>query len=247
MACNVGPDIVRDGLVLHLDSGNQDSFPRSGSTWYDISSYNRDFTLSGVTYGNLGNGSLIFDGADCGYIDISSISSLKIENFLFSNHSIELWFYITTHSAAPGDSTETNQGLITWPGNHNNISINAAGKLIFTMWNSSRTSTTSNTIIDAVPINIWHHAIHVCDYTNSVWTWYVDGVAVKTSNTVATSSMLSLDGNPANRIFVGAARNSGNYQWFLNDGRISVVKLYNRALSSNEILCNYHALKGRFI
>ena len=55
-----GPDIVTDGLVLHLDAANRKSYPGSGSTWYDLSGNNRNGTI---------NGSPVFSN---GYFDITS-------------------------------------------------------------------------------------------------------------------------------------------------------------------------------
>ena len=37
MACNAGPDIIEDGLVLCLDAANINSYPKSGTTWSDLS------------------------------------------------------------------------------------------------------------------------------------------------------------------------------------------------------------------
>lgn len=45
MSCHAGPDIVDDGLVLYLDAANERSYPGSGTTWYDLSGNNNDFTL----------------------------------------------------------------------------------------------------------------------------------------------------------------------------------------------------------
>lgn len=49
----VGPNIVRDGLVLALDAASSRSYPGSGTTWYDLSGNDFHFTLdgSGISYG----------------------------------------------------------------------------------------------------------------------------------------------------------------------------------------------------
>ena len=39
------PPIVTDGLVVHLDAGNSNSYPGSGTTWYDLSGNGNDATL----------------------------------------------------------------------------------------------------------------------------------------------------------------------------------------------------------
>jgi len=39
------PTIVKDGLVLNLDAANKNSYPGYGTTWYDLSGFERDATL----------------------------------------------------------------------------------------------------------------------------------------------------------------------------------------------------------
>ena len=36
MALNYSPRIVRDGLVMSLDAADINSYPRTGTTWYDV-------------------------------------------------------------------------------------------------------------------------------------------------------------------------------------------------------------------
>jgi len=56
MACNAGPKIVNDGLVLALDAGNTKSYPGSGITYVGGTSESSDsssFTLNGLQAGDL--------------------------------------------------------------------------------------------------------------------------------------------------------------------------------------------------
>ncbi len=60
----IGPDIVRDGLVLQLDAANTKSYS-SGTTWSDLSGNGYDFTLdsSGITHNTNGYFTLLDGGA----------------------------------------------------------------------------------------------------------------------------------------------------------------------------------------
>ena len=50
-----GPNIVTDGLVLHLDAANTKSYPGTGTTWYDRSGKGANGTLTnGITWNNKG-------------------------------------------------------------------------------------------------------------------------------------------------------------------------------------------------
>lgn len=42
-----GPNLVTDGLVLYLDAANPDSYPGSGTVWYDLSG-NYNSTINGT-------------------------------------------------------------------------------------------------------------------------------------------------------------------------------------------------------
>ena len=44
MAYFTGPNIVQDGLVLALDAGSTRSYPGTGTTWYDLSGNENNFT-----------------------------------------------------------------------------------------------------------------------------------------------------------------------------------------------------------
>ena len=61
----VSPGIVTDGLVLHLDAGNYQSYPIAGTSWYDLSGYGNNGTLTnGPTYVRDGGGAIDFDGTN---------------------------------------------------------------------------------------------------------------------------------------------------------------------------------------
>ena len=56
--------IVTDGLVLNLDAGFTPSYPKNGTTWYDVGgTYNGTLT-NGPTFSTDGGGSIVFDGVD---------------------------------------------------------------------------------------------------------------------------------------------------------------------------------------
>lgn len=41
----LGPNIVRDGLILYVDAANSKSYPGSGTTWYDLSRNENDVSV----------------------------------------------------------------------------------------------------------------------------------------------------------------------------------------------------------
>ena len=59
--------VNRDGLVCYLDAGNLDSYPTTGTTWYDLSGNGNNGTIyGGTTFSSSNSGILVLDTT--GYI-----------------------------------------------------------------------------------------------------------------------------------------------------------------------------------
>ena len=89
MACNAGPDIIEDGLVLCLDAANINSYPKSGTTWSDLAGAN-DGTMENMTSANYGSdngGVLSFDGTN-EYIVAELASIYKFSCRIFCFHLV---------------------------------------------------------------------------------------------------------------------------------------------------------------
>ena len=56
--------IVQDGLVLNLDAGVNKSYPRNGTTWYDLSNTGNGTLTNGPTFDRGNGGNIILDGSD---------------------------------------------------------------------------------------------------------------------------------------------------------------------------------------
>ena len=72
-----GPNLVTDSLVLTLDAGNVQSYPGSGTAWYDVVGSN-DGLLTGPTFNSGNGGHFVLDGVN-DYIRINQIDSFNIE------------------------------------------------------------------------------------------------------------------------------------------------------------------------
>jgi hypothetical protein len=61
----IPPPIIRNGLVLELDAGNNLSYPGSGTTWSDLSGNGYNSTLTnGPTFNSANGGGIVFDGTN---------------------------------------------------------------------------------------------------------------------------------------------------------------------------------------
>ena len=228
-----GPDIITDGLVLHLDAGNRKSYPGSGSTWYDLSGNGYNGTFNGTTTFDSATKSMSFDSGDNTYISTSF-------NTAYTYITISVWFNAQTQDSNTGsvlrpiimlgDFSQDGPLEISMlrPG------ISSANSIRFQIGydNVSYTYTTSIAYNDQA----WHNVVLVKN--NNSMSVYSDGQhlstqAGDTNNTYDRSSGLRIGGGTS----ITARR-------FL--GRVSQVTVHNKVLSADEIRQNYNALKGRY-
>ena len=109
-----GADFVTDGLILHLDAGNSNSYPGSGSTWFDLSGNNNHATINGPTFSNSQIKHFVLDGSN------DDIASMNLSSY--TNLTIEVWYYdnrtpgqydLLTYNGNSGSYTFTNNNFRT--------------------------------------------------------------------------------------------------------------------------------------
>jgi len=213
----VGENIVTNGLVLYLDAGYNPSYSGSGTNWYDISGYGNNGTLiNGPTFNSGSGGSIVFDGTD-DYVTFSQVPSLT------NQLTMECWFYL---NAIQGQ----NQNRLISNGDNYVIYLASTSQLSFYMSNQGGyIYSTGNTFS-----NSWNHI--VATYNNTNRAIYINGVLKTTSNA---------SGNVPN----GSILNIGAYQnqsVYTINGRMPIMRIYNRGLTDSEVLQNYNSQKGRF-
>jgi hypothetical protein len=229
--------IVTDGLVLALNAADPNSYPGSGTTWRDMSGNGNNGTLTnGPTFNSGNGGSIVFDGAD-DYIALGTPNSLN----LLGTITINSWVKITAFSTVGNIGTIYEKGY-----DNNNDQIffrfrNNAGTQVIdvgTYKGSNNTNyLTTYTIGSSITTGTWNNIVGQYDGTN--WNIYLNSVLV--SSTLQNQGPLTST-SPSS---IGAAFISSGYARFLN-GNIANLQIYNRALSSTEVLQNYNAQKSRF-
>ena len=226
MASNTGPKIATDGLILALDAANYKSYPRSGSTWTDLSGNGYDGTLlNGPTFESGNNGSFAFDGTDeC------ALTSLR-EGVGFC------------------DSISSNEfTVITWfkPSGNNGVICGLAGGIGSTSTFAQYMSgTTLNTVVKGAD-NTIKTGLSTSEYHMVTYTW--DGTTGQGYYNNETPNSLSIGTAAFQSYNFGIAdpRNGtlGNYARF--SGNIPICLVYVKALSTAEVNQNYNATKARF-
>ena len=77
MSYQTGPRIVTNGLVFCVDAADTNSYPGSGTTWFDLSGNGNNGTLNnGPTFNSANRGSIVFDGTN-DWISVTRNSSLS--------------------------------------------------------------------------------------------------------------------------------------------------------------------------
>jgi hypothetical protein len=227
--------IVTQGLVLDLDAGKRDSYIGVGTTWNDISGNRNNGTLvNGPTFNSDNGGSIVFDGTN-DYVKGDSIFSVLNGT---NKSSLSMWVNVTDLLSnrilfhIPRDLTASNSQVL--------IFLRTTGVLDISV---NSTGTFCRSISGSVTSNIWTNIninfdLSQASSANRIRP-YVNGVDV-----------FSVANNPPSAF----PTSTGEY-WLGEEangylvpfkGNISNLILYNRVLTTSEILQNYNATRGRF-
>jgi len=217
------PPVVTDGLVLYLDAASRQSYISGSTVWNDLSGNNNSGTLTnGPTFSSANGGSIVFDGVN---------DFVEVPNFNTANTiTVDVWVKKTSGNSWQG-----------WLGNWNTTGI--GDSWLLTQNNSNRasfyimhTNNVGDNIVDTSGIivgNVWYN--YTGTFSNSTLSLYKNGSLVNSKSTLQNTIY-------QNSLKIWCGRFSGFY---LN-GQLSNGKVYNRALSADEVLQNYNATKGRF-
>ena len=231
-------NIITRGLVLHLDASALESYPSSGTSWYDISGNGNDGTLSnGPTFNSGNQGYIIFDGTN-DYVTTADV------NHGTSEFTLETWVYLS--------SLNTNKTIIKkntdndyWPVFSMVVETDGTFRGYYSSQVYGNCLEGAYTSGGNVVINNWYH---LC------FSKGADGYTTMKlhKNGVSQSYSFYLYGSHINNVcdsskpvLIGIDYDYPNYINPVN-GRIPIVRIYNRQLSDTEILQNYNIQKARF-
>jgi hypothetical protein len=220
--------IVTNGLVLNLDAGKKDSYNQEGTNWNDLSGNRNNGTLTNfgtqTTWNSDNGGSIVFDGTN----DYVTVPNSTLWDFLGS-FSLECWVYVNSYDSFGSfllqqQSAGSNGGVELYVYIDNTVRLNANGGTSMVI--------SSNTFLRGR----WNHVVATYEGTTAK-------IYLNTSN-IGTNVSASPPSNVAGQLRIGSYASFGFYE--LN-GKMSCVRIYNgKALSSQEVLQNYNALKGRY-
>jgi hypothetical protein len=223
MAFANGGRIVTDGLVLSLDAGDRNSYPGTGTTWFDLSGNNNNATLgSSIQMSSLYGGGLVFSNSTT----TPNMTITGNVSFSYTAWTYEIIFVMTNiPSNDPTGIFGITDGSVTSNGFRSAGSyaqFSAGGAWVSAQINNISGFTLAHRIITK-------NSTSLAQYNNGIL--YNTGIIGSGTGTI-TSYSINCNG-------CLSANNSG-------DGTVFLLRIYNRELLSNEITQNYNSLKSRF-
>lgn len=229
MSLNHSPAIVTDGLVLCLDAANVRSYPKSGTTWTDLSTSGNNGTLyNQASYSSANAGVMDFDGTD-DYIDVGS----DIISGTNNNFTVSFW---AVADSKPG----TNQNTALWGWGSNGIGSNGLVCYIDAAQFSHRIAIQKNGGGEYVS---GEYNVQTGVWFNFVYTFSSAGQFHYANGSFLASKAAGANPGSSGSFRVGSSLTGEKFD--LN-GRMNNVLFYSRALAADEVRRNYEATVGRY-
>ena len=214
------PNLVTSNLIMQLDANNVSSYPGSGSTWFDLSSNNNQGTLiNNPTFTSSSPSFFTFNGTNQ-YVNITSSANVPSGN---SQYTLSIWFNPTNFGSG---------GFIGWGGYGTNNRVTAlrfnSNGFVHYWWGNDLAVT-----LNTMTTNTWYNVVALFNGINR--QIYLNGV--KIAEDTPTGHNVTITTN----VTVGVT----NTNEYLN-GKIGNVLVYNRGLSSTEVLQNYNVQKTTY-
>lgn len=212
--------VIDDSLVLWLDGTTGNNYEQTG-TWKDLSGNGNDGQL--VNFGYIEDsgwvdGGLKFDGVD-DYVYCGNGESLNITDDL----TIEMLVYVPEDGEF-GGVVKGSSGR--WASNSYGLR-SSGGNCRFYITDGNNTSYRDI----AIPRGELVHIVGTTSKASNIMKGYKNGMFYASKERGIGDIQVQQDG-----LYVGMA-----YTTFLTKGNIFLVRIYNRALTDEEILQNYQA------
>ena len=226
------PAIVTNGLVMNLDAGFTPSYPTTATTWYDVSSAGNNGTLTnGPTFNSANSGSIVFDGVD----DYAQITS-PFGNIDWSSRawSFSAWMKLNSlgdRCLVNLNSANSTDYIVT------NVFYSNGGSYWYFIKNSASTQTNFTTPGGTFTTNeIFYFTM----------TYNGNGLSTSNINFYKNGTQVATSGGGSAGLGNMSGLQIGGGNNYPMNGNVYNFLMYNREISSLEVLQNYNAQKGRF-
>ncbi len=212
-------EIINNGLIVYLEAGATESYPGSGTTWFDIMGNYNGNLINSPTYNSGLDENIELNGSNC--VEMGTF-------FTYNFFTISLW-------VRPGSSQTTYADIIdnNHTGTRNFVCQQNAtntNQYDFTVIGTSNFSTSGLFTLTA---NTWTNLSFT--FNNDKLRAYINGSLFGTGN--------SCTPNWSSQYLRLGQWGGGGRNW---NGRYGNFMIYDRDLNATEISHNYNIQKSRF-
>jgi hypothetical protein len=234
MAINVsgktrfGPNVVRDGLVLYVDTDNTKSWPGSGTVYQDVSPSRISGSISGGNSTTFGSAMTWSNNIE--FITINMVFEKTFANSGYADHPINKWnssyannaSFILYHFGNTGGTTPASDGVLGFYGN--NTPENGTG------WGS---------ISGSYKVAIGQIVFLTLQYSyltgGQLW---INGAKVEGRYRSGKLGQTTINSTVSDLVIHGPGAN-GSHQ-------VHLCQIYSRELTDTEVIQSYNAIGPRF-
>ena len=215
-----------NGALLYVDAGNTSSYPGTGTTWTGLSNNASNATLVGSPpFTSAGTSSYFtFNGLGSNY---ASTTASKF-NVTYTGKTV---FVVARMTAVLAGAFRCLFGTNSGSRNFNTYMYSPSSGVYQFHYSAGGAGGFSNNL--SLTTNQWFVGA-VTQTTGGLVTYYFNGQLAGTNTGITFAQYASNGGE-----FIAL----GDNYWY---GDIGVCAVYGQALSANQILQNYNALKGRY-
>ena len=213
-------------LFVNLDASKTASYPGTGTTWTDLQGNDNGTLVNGPTFNAANGGSIVTDGVN-DFIRVGRVTGTGTST---QSMTYELWV-----NPADNDGNIMSMSQNNPQDGWNMPPIAASGgRFRGKVWANNYIF--SNNFTQGT----WYQVVLVWDYPNRTQLLYVNGVLNASQGGITYGSS-----NVDNFLYLGQ-QNPGADNTGMFGGRYGIFRIYNRALTANELLQNFNSNRRRF-
>jgi hypothetical protein len=217
-------NIITRGLILHLDASALESYPSSGTSWFDISGNGNNGTLTnGPTYST---NAIRLDGSN-DYI------TLPTTGFAPPTNTTEFWIKCHEYKGA--------HFFVIDASDNPELRLSINGSKVVVQWYDDGTYIATFNSSANISLDVWYNISFTTQ--NNDFRLYINGI-LDTADTSGTYTG-GVSSNAGEHTLGTYNRPAAGYNGYANVS-YGAYRFYKRVLSPTEILHNYNIQKGRF-
>lgn len=224
-------NIVQSGLVSHFESSYPDSYPGTGTSWFDLKNNSAPAILqNGTDYSLFNNGVFVLDGID-DYISVPDSTVIRGNpNTVFT---LQLWIDVASFN----DKDRLFEKITLGAGY--SLQLRNSGQLALQMDGSANDYYVIST--SSIVLNAWMLVTAVIAFNGRSTT--PSKVYVNNTEYISLANTETSTGTNNSILKLSSGQTPGSREPI---SRIGALYIYNKALNTSEIQENFDATKGRF-